>query len=143
MSEKLPSFSQAQGLEPLPEILKIGELSDEVRNRIWSAIYRFLRDGRQTGPSGYYIPQSSTAITILEDVYLSFLDIPVDSLPKYSDIEKQIKTIILRGPYNKVFDFVLEFLRHSSCPQNFISAIESSINDSNIAYKLILDPPPQ
>ena len=34
------TFSQAQGLEELPGPLALGELPQEIRNRVWDVFYR-------------------------------------------------------------------------------------------------------
>ena len=48
-----PSFSQRYGYEPLPEPMRLEEISNDLRREIWNAVREVLVEKRG-GPSGYY-----------------------------------------------------------------------------------------
>ena len=41
-----PSFSQRYGYEPLPEPMRLGELSSNLRREIWNEVREFLLERR-------------------------------------------------------------------------------------------------
>src|SRR5262245_3490770 len=48
------TFEQAEGVAPLPTQLKLKELSEELRARLWAAVYHSFKDHRNYGDGGYH-----------------------------------------------------------------------------------------
>ena len=111
------TFSQAEGLEPLPEPLKLRELSQETRSLLWATVYGELqhyssRRGSYSGPAAITGPWRH----ILFHWHIRKLHLPADEFDAtFSTISVQIKELILKAPYNEVFDFLQFVLRHGKC----------------------------
>ena len=81
MTDKLPTFSQAQGLEPLPQPLNLNELSKKFRARLWTTIFESMCGSKidftgQRSNRGIYIGYHWKRVLL--DVYLEFFDVPPD-----------------------------------------------------------------
>ena len=141
MSGDLPSFSQAQGIEEIPPILELGELPKNIRNRIWSALYRYLMECTGDGYDERYMRSSRHLPKLMEELFLKFYDVPYDLLPKYEKIETLLRKEIYESEYNRVFDLILVILRSKWCGKQLVEEMAEALNDSNSAYTMQIDPP--
>ncbi len=76
------SFSQAEGIEPLPQPLALGELSVRARSLLWSYIYESLQNCVSHSSSKLLEPWR----TILYDYHTDFLYKPADEVKNYFKI---------------------------------------------------------
>ena len=53
------SFSQRHGHEPLPEPMRLEDLSDDLRREIWNAVRDFLLENRVSGRYSYYFHEQA------------------------------------------------------------------------------------
>ena len=137
------TFSQAEGLEPLPEPLKLGELSQEARSLIWHEVHQQFQHYSYAG-SGYgaYTSIIDPWRAILYKWHVRMLHLPADEFdPARSVVREQFKALILREPYNKVLDFLQFAMRHPKCPGNFGPHIAWALTTSRCAYEIGLEPP--
>jgi hypothetical protein len=141
MTENLPSFSQAYGYEDLPQVLKLGQLPESVRNRLWSMIYRYLDAIIGAGYEGVYFRRESPFYDVLRDVYLDHFNTPYDQFPTPQSVRTSIKLFVIQAPFNKVFDVLLTIIRHPKCPEALRGDIGRAINSSHIAYTFVDAPP--
>ena len=125
------TFSQRQGLEPLPGPLALEELSSEARTRLWALFFGITK--RNTRYEFVEGPWDQ----VLYDCFIERLGQPADEYSYESNkILRTYKAIILdpEVTYNKVFD-VLEFLmRHPSCPPDFVGNVKKVFSECRLAY---------
>lgn len=102
------TFSQAQGYEPLPQPLALGEISLEARTKIWDRIH--------LGTISYDDSISYSWNDILKKLHGDYFKRPID---EYNPIRKsalleEIKDLILNEstPFNKVFDMIQMIMRY-------------------------------
>ena len=137
------TFSQREGLEPVPQPLKLGELSREARSLIWTIIHlaineRRLRPPDYSGPAKIGPPWRK----ILFLWHVRILYRPADEFSdEIRDIEPQIKALVLSKPFNEVFDFLEFVMRHSSCPDRFPATVEATFKECRVAYQVVPNPP--
>ena len=133
------TFSQAQGYEELPQQLKLEELSEEARMRLWDVLFSPSID-----PDGHY---THPWREIFSHIYSHFLNKPLTSeVVEYADVERSydqpILDFIQNEPFNEVFDLFLAIMRHEKCPKSAISQMAKVFQDCRLAYVLDKGPPP-
>ena len=136
------TFSQAEGIELLPQPMALGELSEEVRNLLWSYIYECLKEthisNRISGLSYVGNPWN----VILDNFHVFSLRRPSDEFNNRFEAQiKILKEIILRDDYNRVFDFFQFVLRHSHVPHQFRTDIRRILENCLCAYTIMDDGP--
>ncbi len=142
------TFSQRQGLEPLPEPMQLEELSDNLRREIWNATRRFLTMDRSGNDPAMRrlgaLPDRQTP-SIIRKVLGEFLKLPHDEIhaniqfneqhPKYTET----KEIILSGAFNRALDFieiVANLPYETKGTNNFIGTIQQQFEQHAAAYWL-------
>ena len=138
------TFSQAEGIEPLPQPAALGGLPREARNALWNITYLSLKTSI-TSPTGLY-GDTTTYIkepwkTILQHYYFH-LNKPADEFTaEYRTWVHEIKSLFMKDDYNRVFDFLQFVLRHRSDPPKFRPAIASVLEKYRCAYTVIDEGP--
>jgi hypothetical protein len=94
------TFEQAEGVEPLPEQLKLKELSQQLRSALWSVVYGSLVAARETpgiGGGPYVgIPWS----TILRDMHTFRYHRMEDEFnDKFKVVVDETKAVFVEGNY--------------------------------------------
>lgn len=133
--DKAFSFSQQQGLEPLPKPLALGELPLEVRNLLWTTIYFYVQKDK---PQYYDIQGNAKWYGILYRLHVWHWKLPGDEFdPNFKAQCERLKGAIQKSPYNKVFDLVQFILRDPDCPLPLPDKIVSLFKSENIAYTIL------
>ena len=127
------TFSQAQGLEPLPTGLALGEFPEDVRNRVWNVFYATTSAYSNRTFVHHVIEPWSI---VLRDVHDRFFIYPLDEFSSYVDeIIKHYKPYFQEHePFNKVFDLLLHIMRHQRCPAVFTAGIKKVFEECRMAY---------
>ena len=138
------TFSQAQGLEPLPRPLALGELPQMARNRLWDVFYRATEEHSDTSPGSPYLVVYGPWKEVLRDLYVKFFNEPTDGFSRFLDnIRDQYKDFMLgKTQYNKVFDLIQFIMRHPGCPPDFTSGIMAAFEECSMAYVVDTNDPP-
>ena len=128
------TFSQAQGLEELPRSFALGELPLEARNRLWDVFHMTTcRASTSLGFSPVVVGQWHE---LLLDLHVRSFHRPRDEFsagPKA--IGAEYKAFFLGDtPYNKVFDFLQQAMRHPKCPREFLFGIKAVFEECRLAY---------
>ena len=140
-SEKDISFSQAEGLELIPQPLALGELPERARNFLWSHIYEALDESKDFDGLYHYLIGNPWR-RILYDYHVSFLFEPADEFSHRFDTNvANVKDLFLHQPYNEVFDFVQFVLRHRLVPDRFSKTVDVALKKFLCAYAVIEDGP--
>ena len=140
-----PTFSQRYGYEPLPEPMRLEQISDELRREIWNATRIFLE---KIAISSHYSERhfNYNVKQCIEIILGKLLKKPEDEIDtELEAVLLQFKTIILRHPFNEVFDFFEYFFKYindrvHSINHNLLSDYRGSIqglfDEYAAAYRL-------
>ena len=139
-----PTFSQAEGIDPLPQPLALGELSEKARNLFWTFLHQSLSQSSSHGDD--VIARARHLIDpwrrILHDHHVFFLDKPADEFSgSFDGTCSEMKSLFLHGEYNRIFDFLQFVLRHEKKPSKFFGIVEAVLKDSMCAYTVVKDGP--
>ncbi|NNH38211.1 AbiJ-NTD4 domain-containing protein [Acinetobacter terrae] len=132
-------FSERYRYKTVREIIQRESITEELRNRIWSAIYsNFLRE--------YESLPYNTHFQLIDDIFSDFLKKPLDNLSiVQSSIIKEIRITICKSPWYEIYDF-LEFILNNNYinqryyqikKDNFLAEIEKILTEENSAYRVI------
>ena len=101
MADDYPTFSQRYGYEPLPEPMRLEELSDDLRREIWNSARRFL----QAISVNYDFPQRTQLF--IEYVLGKVLKVPEDDIhTSYASVHDEFKRILLASNFNRVLELI-------------------------------------
>ena len=130
--ERSLTFSQRQGLEPLPGPLALGELSHEARNRLWALFLDVANRHRSVfgDVEGHWNQ-------VLYDFYTKFLGNPADKYNNDIDsVQRTYKGVFLSSSvtYNKTFDSLEFLMRHPGCPPSFVEDVKNLFSECRVAY---------
>ena len=131
------TFSQAAGIDPLPQPAKLGELPSTARNALWSRIYLWIRASRvmHFGESNERLGEPWDAI--LYDYHVSGLNRPGDEFDSGLHIHfPALKKLFLDQDYNSIFDLVLFVMRHELAPNGFGEFVATTLQKCLCAYSL-------
>lgn len=132
---KKVSFEQAEGLVPMPSQLAIGDISEEFRAVLWSEIHSRLELGRVMEASSAYL--SDPWDTILRDAHVFRDHLAIDEFPpRFKDIVTRVKTVIRAGRWSAVLGWLEFVLKHTACPPDFPTALNSIMVHSRQAYRV-------
>ena len=132
------TFEEAEGAEPLPQQLKLGELSPIFRAAVWNIVFHSIknavdRDG-WTARAEVGYPWDS----ILRFRHIYRLDSPVDEFSTaYKDVCAELKPLIWEGDYVQVLGFLQMVIRHPDCPQRFADLVNASLEHGHVAYRVV------
>ena len=126
------SFSQSQGLQPLPQPLKLGELNGEARMDFWNAFYRVDQEHLIE-----WRPGDSIWLEVVQRAHSDYFREPLDEF----SIDREViyfryRFYLLGKPYSAVFDLLLFLMRHPDCPETFKKDIEFAFTSNRLAYVL-------
>ena len=134
MRERTLSFSEREGLKPLPTAYELEELPYEVRNEIKSVLeeplnqfFGFYR-GTETLPDW---------LKVFKNFHVRYLELPVEAF--YPDnTRSQLFGLISTGSYNEVIDVLEFFINHSILINHpFVSELSDLFERRQVAYMLI------
>ncbi len=136
------SFSQAEGIKPLPQPLALGKLPKRVRIRLWDHIHSSLQESSEFV---FILPETDLKdpwSKILYDHHIDFLYRPEDSFSNSLESNAaDIQKLIMRQKYNRVFDFLQFVLRHELSPPGLSDLIKKTLEKFMCAYTVIEDDP--
>lgn len=139
------SFSQAQGYECLPNQLKLEELPESARTRLWNLFHNSMK----FMPFSHVECQVSATLwrDILLDLHCYYFAKPIESEFHKRQIyyEEAVNIaympIFLRAKFNKVFDLLTAIMRNEKCPQDYINEVSKIFSSTSLAYFVVTDVP--
>ena len=136
------SFSQAQGYEPLPQRLKLEELSRKARVRFWNVLYEQVRAELNNGPYGPYL-SGFVWNRLLRSAHINFFDNPSDEWnSQFVKFKSIYKPFFLESSFHEVFDLLIFLMRQQGRPQGFVREVGKVFRDCRLAYILDESYPP-
>ena len=123
------TFSQAYGYEELPQPLKLGEIPDGARTKLWSLLFHFVKSESDHPFVGANWEEILTFLHV--GYHERALDEFDDTLKTFI---RAYKPIFMRDQFNKVFDLLLAIMRYQACPPGFITMVAAIFKESRLAY---------
>ena len=137
------SFSQAQGYECVPSQLKLEELPDEARIRLWNLFHNSMNFAPlPISMVSFQVDPKSIWGCILLDLHCNYFVRSIQSsastLAIYADasVTRLFKPIFLNGNFNKVFDLLTAIMRNEKCPEEYINSVAKIFRSTRLAYFL-------
>lgn len=147
------SFSQAQGYECLPSQLKLEELPDEARVRLWNLFHNSLNFTRFSVRIGsenmicFEVDPKSIWRRILLDLHCNYFAHSIQNeaskRTNYGEesVARVFQPIFRRGKFNKVFDLLTAIMRSEECPKEYIDNVSKIFRSTRLAYFVLTDAP--
>lgn len=136
---KSMTFEQAEGLDDLPSQLNAGEISDEMRARLWRVVYDSLQQATRAVdriPGRYVI--GGDWYQILRDWHLEVLHKFADEFNNSADTwVTALKTLFADTEYQHVLGFLQYVMRSPTPPPNFADEVQRALVASRAAYRVI------
>lgn len=130
------TFSQMEGIVPLPGQLKLREISQELRAKAWAAVYLYMDEGVDKTDYYHFFKKDWKAILLSWHVNHRYKFI--DTFPNdVGEAISQIKSIFVQGAYNEIFDFLQFLVRHPNCPPPLAKSLDYALERSRSAYRII------
>ncbi len=132
------TFSQAEGLEPLPASLMLGEISSEARALIWNVIYQTLKVTAvqlNYHPFSYDIGSDWRSVQFTRWIHVFHR--PADEFR--DDLNYHLadtKQIVLHGAMHELFDFLTHAMRSFGAPKNLEQGLAWAFTKSRLAYRI-------
>ena len=100
------TFSQRYGYEPLPGSMRLEELSDDLRRKIWNVMRDFLTELQEFGGAlrkSFYGENRKFVERILGEI----LKLPGDEISHDCvEVMNEFKLIVMDGKFNRVLDLI-------------------------------------
>jgi hypothetical protein len=128
------TFEQAEGAEPFPTQLQLCEVSQELRARLWSIIYKSLRHYSSTDDygRGHVVKPFSN---LLYDLHVERWCRPADEFT--SSLENwvtELKPVFYVGDYIQIFGLTQWMLRHRLQPDRLPEDLNYALHITQTAY---------
>ena len=133
------TFEQAEGIEPLPQQLALGDLSERARVRLWKVLYDSLVKHRRYSSTGYGGPWLEDPWkTILYDKHVLRDDQYADEFEsEFDELLAELREEVEDGTYAKVLGLFQFILQHPKRPPGFDQGVQSALTSSMAAYRVI------
>ena len=124
------SFSQAQGMEPLPRSLRLGELTPEARMSFWNAFYLTQNESYTR-----YLGIDQNWNDLLASIHADYFNLGLDEFnPDFHQINTFYKKYFTDAEFNKLFDLILHIVRHANCPDEFHWRVATTFINHRLVY---------
>ena len=129
------SFSRRYGYEPLPEPMRLEELSSDLRRETWNAVREVLVEKRE-GVSGYYYFKDPGK-RFFERVLGAITKTSEDEIPTGPDqVCARLKFSVLNHQFNQVLDLIEIMVNDRDITEDFVKRINNSFEQYAAAYRL-------
>ncbi|MCY4576608.1 MAG: hypothetical protein OXC55_08475 [Chloroflexi bacterium] len=137
------SFSQANGYEPLPQPLALGEISDQTRRKLWDLLYSSAWEWRYDWDgTGFNVAEPWTFF--FEDMHTGYFERPLEEFGNNpNDLLAEYRAFISESArFNKLFDLWQMIMRHPRCPRKFVKETARIFEECRLAYVVDTSRPP-
>ena len=132
------TFSQREGLKPLPTQLELRQLSKELRALIWQAIHSSLNNTFYQIRGTSIVKLGDDWAEIIRDYQVRVLHNKAHEFRPYAREHLETTSdFIFSEKYNVVFDFIEFVLQHCSCPPELPMTINQAFTDGRAAYRIV------
>lgn len=135
--ENTLTYSQRNGLEPIPPQLKLGEVSAELRRLLWYAVFRDFRDCHKNNVQSYTTVKGRW-FDILRDLHVVFLNgMPERFNNEAQNHERALSESISKVDIGLLFDLIEYIAGHSKATPALRQEFAGAFVKSRAAYRLI------
>ena len=131
------TFSQQYGYEPLPEPMRLEEISDDLRREIWNAVRATLIEKRQFG---YYDDDYSFCVSdskFIERVLGRFIKRAENEIPTdYAKVMNYFQHVVTKSRFNCLLDLIEIMIDERCEASEFVGHIKNSFEKNAAAYWL-------
>jgi hypothetical protein len=136
---KLLSFEQAEGAAPLPEQLKLKEVSPHLRAHLWAFVRGKIHESTYSPDYGSRLVGDPFLLILFDMHVLRYGRMADEFSNRYDGIEQQLKSIFEKGDYLAVFGWLQWVMRHHKTPYLFSQSIGSILQKHGAAYRVLDD----
>ena len=127
------TFSQREGIAPLPEPMRLKHVSKDFRNLVWLAVDNAV--GQEKITRGKYYKANSAMRHIVLDYTVRVLHLSHDDIVHSPPIHQEfLREIILQQNYDRVLTLVEFILCHIRCPRQLRKDLENAFKKVPLAY---------
>ena len=132
--DKKLTFSQREGLSPLPEAMQLKHVTTDFRNIVWLAVDKAIE--RESDGFVVYFRDASTRAIILS-YCIRILHWPHDQIVHSpSNHRELLRKTILEGTFDEVLTLVEFILRAKRCSQGLRQVLEDAFQHGRLAYTI-------
>lgn len=130
------TFSQRNGLSPVPPQLGLGVLSAELRNRLHYVVDSSFDDSVGYGTMSAYLEDPWKRI--LQDTHVKFFGKNISQYESDAHIQRSIiQRIFMSGDVSTVFDYVEFLIQHRMCPDGMAADLADALAETRSAYRIM------
>ena len=138
-ADRTLTFSQREGYKELPTPLRLGELPDVARTKIWNVLYLYLDGSRGQFDSSNL---GGTWEDLLRDTHAWHFNFPLDEWDsRFRGVCRWLRHHVEREAFHQVFDLIEFILGHRACPSDFATAMQAVLSSCQLAYTIDMGPP--
>lgn len=136
------TFAQAEGVEPLPQQLKLREVSQECSAALWAIVHDSFQKDHYSDGMGYGGGSYLTGAwrTIMEVWHVTREHKYVDEFNiDYAQRQSHLKAIITSKDYLIVFEFIQFLIQRPDCPYRLAAGLGIVLERTRSAYRIVDD----
>ena len=131
------TFSQREGYEDVPKTLRLEELPDAARTRIWNILYMYLDESRD-----FQYRLSGPWEELLRHAYAWHFNRPLDKWNRgFDSVCRWLRNLVESMALHRVFNFIEYIMRHENCPPSFAADMHIVFTSCQLAYVIDTGPP--
>ena len=133
------SFTEAEGLSPLPTQLQLHELSEEFRSLLWNELHSaMVSNAQRDDKTSWEWWAGDRWLNILKDWHVRKLFRPSDEFdPRLEATLSYVKNVVWHWEYQYLFDFLTFLLRHDQMWPHWSSRITAVFEEARAAYRVV------
>lgn len=136
MDELPRTFSQRNGLAAVPPQLRLGELSDGLRNRLHYVFDSSFQSSVRYGSMSEYL--TAPWDRMLADTHVKFLGKNISQFDNdVADQRDFLSRICTKASIGVLFDYIEFVLQHPLCPDEFKAEIADALVQGRSAYRVL------
>jgi hypothetical protein len=129
------NFSQRNNLEPVPEQLKLQQVSAEFRRLIHYALDKEIKRVEHHLHSSSYF--GGDWMRVAQDLHVRFFCEPISSFINDSfKINEELEVFIAECSFDRLFNLIEFFTKHRRCSNSFKDDLVQAFVDARAAYRL-------
>lgn len=129
------NFSQRNGLQPIPEQLRLAQVSTEFRRLMHYALAQEIDRVERNGPMSTYFDGEWKRVA--QDLHVRFFGKPISSFENSPfKIKEKLERFVANSSYDVLFNLTEFFAKHGGCTGQFKADLAQAFIDARTAYRL-------